>query len=47
MTAPSSQDGSPPDETGLPTYVKALLALAVLTIVFIIVLDLLVIAGSL
>lgn len=33
--------------TGLPTYVKVLLALALLTIVFIVVLDLLIIAGGL
>lgn len=35
------------DSNGLPNYVKILLAIAVLVIVFIVVLDMLVIAGSL
>lgn len=44
---PSDDDGTAGASTGLPTYVKALLALVLLVIVFIVVLDLLVFAGSL
>lgn len=49
-TGGNAHTGTTPDEdatTGLPTYVKILLALSVLVIVFIIVLDMLVIVGSL